>query len=278
MRQSLSIILLMAAGLMQAHAQSTEMSWDELGRVYAGARAHLTYQTYIQENGAFVSSRDVSPLPVASDTLIHWIKKTMGILREDLDSIEFQGKIHTWSLTSMSGRSDWLERFEDTEWAYLGNNYFTSLDTVGTSKIRAHLEGVLGPPTQTVTETQQGDPTPSGGNSQFEYWLTVNDSIPMMVMDVQGPFDRGIIVATDHQFRSLLFLMRQSLLDLDMGRIKPVPYIDYYYHSHTEKWYLTGFNGTEYFIQKIDQPNFEFGRPIQRISQGQEKRLNVVDV
>ncbi len=278
MRWGLLITFLVIAGALQARSQSLEMNWDELGLVYAEARAHLTFQTYVQENGAFVPFIDVAPLPVASDTLIHWIKETMGILPKDPDSNEFQGDIHSSSLVSISERSQWFERFEDTKWAYLGNNYLTSLDTIDTSIIRAHLEGLLGPPTQTITETHQGDPTLTGGNSQFEYWLTVNDSIPMIVMDVRGPFDRGIIVATDHRFRSLLFRMRQSLFTFDIGQIKPVPYVDYYYHMLTEKWYLTGFNGTEYFVQKVDRPNFEFGRPTQRLSQSHQKRLDIADV
>ncbi|MCY4159342.1 MAG: hypothetical protein OXF48_06995 [Bacteroidetes bacterium] len=270
------MILIIFICTSQAYAQSRRITWDQLGLVYADARFQLLYREYVDLNGEHVQPLGFSKFMVASDSLLDWIVVTMG-LRENGSSLgPFQGEVHTWRLVSMEKRADWLAQYDSVQWSYLGNNFFTPLDTVATPEIRAHLQAYFGSPTQTATETKQGEPTPADENGQFEYWLAVNDSIPMMVMDVGGPFDRGIIVATDHQFRSLLYRMRQSLLATVMRRTDAVPYVDYYYSPIEERWYLTGYDGEEYFTHRIKQPDLKLGRPVQEIPQ--EQSSNKADV
>ena len=51
-----------------------------------------------------------------------------------------------------------------------------------------------------------------------------------------------------------------------MRRIEPAPYVDYYYNYTTDKWYSTGYNGAEYFLNQIRRPNLTLGRPVQASS------------
>ncbi len=248
---------------LQAHAQNGRIAWDEVGFVYAQEKFQRIYQAYIETYGEYVDPLEPARFPVASDSLFGWIREAMGMPVEASSSGPFQGEINAWTLVSIDGRADWLTRFGSVQWAYMGNNFFTLLDTVATPEIRARLEAYFGPPTQTAVETKQGDETPSDENGQFEYWFVVNDSIPMMIMDVRGPFDRGVIVATDQRFRSVLYRMRQSLLAIVMRRTEPAPYVDYYYNFVTDKWYSTGYDGAEYFLNQIRRPNLTLGRPIQ---------------
>ena len=276
MLRSLYTIVIVSTCVSQVHAQGTQITWDQLGLVYADARFQLVYQAYIEANGEYVSPIGPSRFMVASDSLLDWIAIAMGLRKHEPSPKPFQGDIQSWELASMEDRADWLTQFKNIQWSYLGNNFFTPLDTVATPEIRAHLEAYFGSPTQTAVETKRGDRTPADQNGQFEYWLVVNDSIPMIVMDVGGPFDRGIIVVTDHQFRSMLYHMRQSLLATVMRSTEPVPYVDYYYSLVAKKWYLTGYNGSEYFTRAINRPDLKLGRPVQRVSRGQ--RLNETDV
>ena len=268
MRRSTFVVLILFACVSHAYAQSRRITWDQLGLVYAEARSQMLYQAYIEANGEYVLPFGPSRSQVASDSLLDWIAVAMG-LREKAPPPAFRGEIHTWEIISLTDQPDGLVQFEDVRWSYLGNNFFTSMDTMDTSQIRARLEAYFGSPTQTVVEIKQEDHPPRDDYSQFEYWFVVNDSIPMIVMDVGGPFDRGVIVATDHQFRSLLYRMRRSLLGEAIRQSEPVPYVDYYYHGLAEKWYLTGFNGAEHFIREISEPNLKPGRPDQRLLQGQ---------
>lgn len=256
MQYILCITLTMIPAASSVFAQIT---WDQLGFIYAEERFHRTYQTYVETHGTYIPPMEPDRFPVASDSLLGWHKPS--------DSFAFQGEIHNWKLASPKDRTDWLRKFGTVQWAYLGNNFFTQLDTVMTPAIRARLQAHFGHPTQTAAEARQGDQPPTDEHSQFEYWLTVNDSIPMIIMDVLGPFDRGIIVATDHRFRHFLYRMRQTLLASATRRARPAPYIDYYYSQHTGEWYVTGYNGSRYFIQKIEPPDLDLGRPVQRISQ-----------
>ncbi len=248
-------------------AQNSRITWDQLGMVYVDAVFQRSYQAYVDHYGEHVPHLASDRIPVQSDTLIELGRKGLGLTSSGL-SQPFNGVVSSWQLVLVNDRSEWISRYQHTQWAYLGGNFFTFLDTMSTPVIRAHLQAYMGSPTHTATETHQGAPIIGDGRGQFEYWIVVNDSIPVIVMDVLGPFDRGIIIATDHQYRSLMFVLRQSLLAKAIRQTIPQPYVDYYYNQVIKQWYLTGFDGNEYFIRLIDPPNFELGRPIQGVSQG----------
>ena len=259
MQKLFCLTLIMTAFASPAFAQIT---WKQLGFIYAEERFNRTYQAYVKAYGTYVQPMEIDRFPVASDSLLAQME-----LHGQVVGPAFWGEVHNWKMTSSEGRTEWLRKFGDIQWSYIGNNFFTQLDTMTTPEIRARLQAHFGPPTQTSVETRRGDRTPTDGHGQFEYWLTVNDSIPMIIMDVLGPFDRGIIVATDHRFRDFLYRMRQTLLASVMRRTRPAPYIDYYYNRHAQEWYVTRYNGTQYFIRNIAPPDLQLGRPVQRISQ-----------
>ncbi len=261
MKRSAPVLLILLVCVSHIHAQSRRITWDQLGFVYAEARFQMLYEAYIEMNGEYVEPLGFAPLQVASDSLLEWIAEMMG-LREKASSPElFRGEIHMWELISLTDPPDILGQYEEVQWSYLGNNFFTPMDTVNTPELRAYLEAYFGSPTQTVVEIKQDDHVLRDDYSQFEYWFVVNDSIPMIVMDVGGPFDRGVIVATDHRFRSILYRMRHSLLSAAIRQSVPEPYVDYYYHRFAEKWYRTGFDGKEYFVREIRPPDLKQGRP-----------------
>ena len=185
MRCSPFVVLILFVCVSHSYAQSSRITWDQLGLVYAEARSQMLYQAYIESNGEYVLPFGPSRSQVASDSLLDWIAETMG-LREKAPPPVFRGEIHTWDVISLADQPDGLVQYEDVRWSYLGNNFFTSMDTMDTSEIRAHFEAYFGSPTQTVVEIKQEDHPPRDDYSQFEYWFVVNDSIPMIVMDVGG--------------------------------------------------------------------------------------------
>ena len=132
MRRTITVLILFA-GISHVHAQSRRVTWDQLGLVYAEARSQMLYQAYIESNGEYVLPLGLSRSQVASDSLLDWIAETMG-LREKVPPSEFRGEIHTWKVVSLTDQPDGLAQFEDVQWSYLGNNFFTPMDTVGTPK------------------------------------------------------------------------------------------------------------------------------------------------
>lgn len=155
-------------------------------------------------------------------------------------------------------RTVFQKRFGDTAWSFLGNSSFLSpLDTTFTRTLRAQLEAHFGAPTRTLAELniEQAD-----DHIQFEYWFVVNDSIPARVMDVHGPYDRGLIVATDRRYRDELRAFRDALLAPLLESAARKPYVDYFYDAEVARWYRTGYDGADYFIEPVPQNAIVQGR------------------
>jgi hypothetical protein len=156
-------------------------------------------------------------------------------------------------------RSWFRKRFKDTRWAFLGAGYhLTPLDTTRTRVLRARMEAQFGPPTQTLADYKPSERPDD--LVQFEYWLVVNDSIPVIVTDVSGPTDRGMIVSTDQQYRDHLLELRQAVLQPIIQSDTLAPYVDYYYDRTQSVWYRTGFDGARYFMDRIRQSAVTPGR------------------
>lgn len=155
----------------------------------------------------------------------------------------------------------WFQKtYGDTPWAFLGNSsYLSPLDTTFTRTLRAQLQAHFGPPTRTVVERLDADGS-AEEYVQFEYWFVVNDSIPAMVMDVHGPYDRGLIVATHRAHRDALPAFRDALLAPLLASSARDPYVDYFYDTEVAQWYRTGFNGARYFIEPIPRNRVVPGR------------------
>ena len=151
---------------------------------------------------------------------------------------------------SRLARPAFKKRFADTEWAFLGAGYyFTVFDTTRTLELRARMEAQFGAPTQTVADFS-ADKRPDDP-PQFEYWFVVNDSIPVMVSDAGGPYDRGLILATDARYRDDLRALRKALLAPVADSTDRSPFVDYYYDPVEDEWYRAGFDGGEFFVEPI---------------------------
>ncbi len=161
----------------------------------------------------------------------------------------------------------WLARdafdnvFADTRWAYLGMEGVTPVDTSWTRELRARLEARYGPPTRTVSDVAGRSGRPTGETFQFEYRFVVNDTIPLVVTDVDGPLDRGLVVASDARLGSetLLALRRAFLRPLALSTDR-APYADYFYDKEEQSWYRTGFDGERFFTERIRRPLLTPGR------------------
>jgi len=144
----------------------------------------------------------------------------------------------------------WFEQtFEDTQWSFLGaGRYFSAFDTTMTRDLRARMQAVFGNPTQTLGDFNLRKPRDQ--YVQFEYWIVVNDSIPVKVTDANGALDRGLIVSTSAEYRDQLRAFRRALLSPIM-EADPAPYVDYYFESETRRWYRAGYDGERYFLDRV---------------------------
>jgi len=151
------------------------------------------------------------------------------------------------------------DTFGDTRWSFLGaGRYMTPLDTTRTRELRARLQAQFGDPTQTLGDVDLRKPRSE--YVQFEYWLVVNDSIPVVVTDANGALDRGLIVSVPAQHRDNLRVLRHAVLAPMMEERELQPYVDYYFETQTRRWYRTGYDGDSYFLDRVYRYEMTPGR------------------
>lgn len=154
---------------------------------------------------------------------------------------------------------EWFQTtFADVRWSFLGRTRsFSFADTTLGRDLRARLQRVYGMPTQTLGDFDLREPREE--YIQFEYWMVVNDAIPVILMDAGGPMERGLIVSTDATYRDALPAIRRQLLGPLQDAARGV-YVDYYYDEARQRWYRTGFDGQTFFRERVYRSQMTPGR------------------
>lgn len=178
-------------------------------------------------------------------------------------------EVATWSVVPPEQRQEAEPRFRNVVWTYLGANTLSALDTTRTPRLRAGLQARFGAPTFTVVEQVSewgaaADSVSGADLVQFEYWFLLNGTIPLLVTDVEGPFDRGLILATDYRYADLLDDLRETFLEPTLLGEETAAYADYYFEPSAERWYKASFNGWRYSVVPVAPPNLDEGRPYAR--------------
>jgi hypothetical protein len=169
--------------------------------------------------------------------------------------------LHHYRVVRRYEQTWFLRRFGQEGWAYLGSQGWTPLDTLPTSELRARLQAHFGSPTRTLAEAELYQRRPREEYIQFEYWFVLNDSIPFRVLDVNGPFERGVVVASAPRYRDQLRQLRAALLDRLITDPRRAAFADYYFQKETDTWYVTGFDGRVFWLRPIRAPRSLQGRP-----------------
>ena len=254
--------LLMLAVVSPVYGQGLpHVSRYDVGNFYREARMQMQFNEMLSTINARVALRPPEHVPSPSDTIAAWIASLDPYYVPPKKVRKLPKRVETWQLVKRIERHQYAKQFEEVQWAYMGNNYITPIDTTHTQIIRAYMQARFGSPTRTLVELDFSGNLRREEYIQFEYWFILNDSIPMIVMDANGPFDRGVVVACDHRYRSILYNLRQSFLGTLMSKQQPAPYVDYYYNYPARRWYRTGFDGQQFFKDPIGQPNLARGRP-----------------
>lgn len=130
----------------------------------------------------------------------------------------------------------------------------TRLDSRQTNEIRARLQAVFGEPTQKLEDLVNKNNFRPGKAIQFEYWFTVNDSIPLIVLDWNGPFGSGLTYGGASKYIDLMPQIKREFVQKLMSIEKLGEYEDYFYSPEEKQWYLVSYQNGRYRTEKIDSP------------------------
>ncbi len=184
--------------------------------------------------------------------------------RARADSLILAAQLATldWRQVEPGAQQDFVEQYAEAYWqaASPGRGLVDSLDTAA---LRGRLQAAFGQPTRNGDAQRRYG---YGGSEfvQFEYWFVVNDSIPVLALDVDGPFGRGLMIATDEPHAAIVQDLKADLsARLDAAR-RPDPWVDYYHSYERRRWFRTGFNGAETFTVEVRPPRWSGRSDAQR--------------
>ena len=233
---------------------------EELIRLYETARLQAMSEQALREVDYLLPAR-----PPAQ------IKLSPGALRWDLGGPTEPRQppvqeapalvVDRWRSIAKLERGWFRNTFRETKWAYRGANELTTLDTMLTRELRARLQDRFGAPMQTLGDLNEERFEAQDQHVQFRYGLLLNSSIPLVALDVNGPLERGLVLATDRRYADQFDAIQEALAQELIEAAEPAPYVDYYYDARASQWYRTGFDGERYFMDSIEDPALYLGRP-----------------
>lgn len=155
---------------------------------------------------------------------------------------------------SHGDRDQFQDRFGDIKWTGQGLYGETTIDNIPTIELRARLQAKFGDPTQKLEDLIDTKGFRPAECIQFEYWFTVNDSIPMMVLDIDGPFDEGLVYGGASRYIDLMPQIKRTLSKVLMGVDDLASFQDYFYSPEREQWFDVRYQNGEFIKKKISSP------------------------
>jgi|SRR5690625_3986458 len=152
-------------------------------------------------------------------------------------------------------RQSWfMDKFGDINWTGQGFYDNTDLDGRQTNEIRARLQAAYGDPTKTIEDLIKLEDFRPAQAIQFEYWFVIDDSIPMMILDIDGPFGRGLVYAGASKYIDLMPQVKR-VFSKEVMAIDDLPaYQDYYYSPERRQWFNVTHDNGDYRTTEISSP------------------------
>ena len=178
------------------------------------------------------------------------------------DSLAGTPRRLVWTKVEPAAQGGFLERYREVFWKATDARGVAA-DTMATPRVRARLQSVFGRPTRNADAVRQVGYT---GNEfvQFEYWFVVNDSIPVLLLDLDGPFGRGLLMAGSEEFIAAMPELKDDLSRQLLRAPGPDPFVDYYHSFERQQWFRTGYNGTDFFTLPIRPPGWSRREAVDR--------------
>lgn len=153
-------------------------------------------------------------------------------------------------------RSEFQERFSNINWTGQGLYNPTTIDRIPTIELRSRLQAVFGDPTQSIGDLINTRNYRPGKAVQFEYWFIIDDEIPMMILDLDGPFENGLVYVGASRYIDLMPQVKRTFtrMLMEVGD-SLASFSDYFYSPERDQWYEVSYNNGEFEREMIDRPS-----------------------
>src|SRR6056297_647076 len=155
-----------------------------------------------------------------------------------------------------SDRDAFQERFTSINWTGQGLYNPTTIDRIPTIELRSRLQAVFGDPTQRIGDLINTENYRPGKAVQFEYWFIIDGEIPMMVLDLDGPFENGLVYVGASRYIDLMPQVKRTVTRLLMNEGDSLAaFSDYFYSPERDQWYEVTYSNGEFEREIIDRPS-----------------------
>lgn len=154
-----------------------------------------------------------------------------------------------------SERAQFEQRFSDISWTGQGLYNPSMIDRLPTIELRSRLQAAFGEPTQTIKDLINNNFRP-GKAVQFEYWFIIDGEIPMMILDLDGPFENGLVYVGASRYIDLMPQIKRTLNKKLMNEVDELaPFSDYFFSPERDQWYLVEYENGEFNQEMINRPS-----------------------
>lgn len=155
-----------------------------------------------------------------------------------------------------SERNQFQSQFANIKWTGQGLYNPTTIDRIPTVELRSRLQSVFGEPTQTIKDLINTTNFRPGKAVQFEYWFIIDDEIPMMILDLDGPFENGLVYVGASRYIDLMPQVKRTLTRMLMDETDELAsFSDYFYSPERDQWYIVEYQNGEFNHEPIDRPS-----------------------
>ena len=182
--------------------------------------------------------------------------------------------IETFQDWKDDARFNYLYIFREVHWKPILPELRTALDTLPTQLLRAKLQAKFGNPAVDMLNKFDKWGWKSDDEVEFTYFLTANDSIPLMVTDINGPYEEGLVLVGSERDSTYFPLLKAEFVR-QLLETHPVAYKSYYKRkiADKEEWISSGYTGTDFFLYPI--PNSPLIKPSSVIPPNNRRENNV---
>lgn len=261
-RSGAVVLLALVVSALVPHEAQAQSVVDVLRQQRAKARV----AEIGAELGAFVPPRPLRPVGETDEhtAALLAVRASEQAVRDSLvraeeakaDSLIRAAQLATarWHKVDADAQGSFIEQYREAYWLAATVGRGDAIDTMATPELRGRLQALFGDPTRNADARQRYG---YGGSEyvQFEYWFVVNDSIPVLALDVSGPFGRGLLIAGEESQGAFLAVLKADL-SRQLAARRSDPYVDYYHSRERGAWYRTGYNGAELFTVEVRPPRW----------------------